>query len=738
MSRPAILQQHQQSIDQSKDHIKRYRYDKIKLQKKNKPDYREIAKSLLINTPSQIESKISAYKELDEIQQAARMILDLGNFVSVPTDVSNCACVHLYNFYKYNSITNYDRSSVAVACIFMACKTEDHPRALNDIIVAFYNNINSRNCKQIIERRKNLEQQIHEARLNLSYSQSYTHSTTGSIGLTSPSLCDTDSISPRSIKSSSSLTPSSNSESYNTFKSPNNSVYSSNTPTRTMTPTTPDDSSTLVGISPRGNQNSFDGYNRHGLSSNMSNIKKIQSDIKNIKNELENMPIIRYLNPNNKKECVIPPDEFFHKYRPKIEAYEMDLLCSIAFCTIVSLPHILIVESRNRFVNSYGESIKPKIERIVYVAYDLATRVVSLIPVQKPRNYIAAALIYLCGPFRHPIEDKQWWVDVYNADMTEDELIELAELICDAWIATKDYYSQVHNRSNNHNRDMSCILSKSVNGKNQNSFSTSYSEINVSPNSSSKSPIDSEKSIKLSPISFSHIYNNQIAKNEISPKNIHQNNSNYKPQNQNCTNLDSYNLINSYSTNSQNHLNLFKYNKISSNLESNTFNNKHSNNQTLFKTSNIKVNSNSANGRRKKYKYLQPSNRHSLPPEGNWLCEVEPTIPNVSKGKNKNINNTNLSSNLHMHPHNNTFNQTKTNTQNVNISANRKRAFSNQTNSNCNFQNSNNSSLKKLRQQNNLSTSPITNNLSSNLSKNAIICHGKNNVKNLQNLGAED
>ena len=158
------------------------------------------------------------------------------------------------------------------------------------------------------------------------------------------------------------------------------------------------------------------------------------------------MPLVRYINPNNKKECVIPPDNFFHETKPRIEQCEHDLLCSIGFCTIVSLPHILIVETKSRFVQKYGESIKPKLERIVYVAYDLATRVVSLFPVQQPRNNIAAALIYLCGPFAHPIDGTDWWKEIYNADMTEIELIQLSELICDAWTTTKDYYTQIHCR----------------------------------------------------------------------------------------------------------------------------------------------------------------------------------------------------------------------------------------------------------------------------------------------------
>ena len=91
----------QDRLSREKDHIRKYRYDKLKTENQPKPDYRKIAERLLIDTPTQKEAikqnqPYSGYKELDEIQQGARSILDLGHAVSVPTDVSCCACVHLY------------------------------------------------------------------------------------------------------------------------------------------------------------------------------------------------------------------------------------------------------------------------------------------------------------------------------------------------------------------------------------------------------------------------------------------------------------------------------------------------------------------------------------------------------------------------------------------------------------------------------------------------------------------
>lgn len=441
------------NVDQYKDHIKRFRYDKLKQQKKRNPDFREVAKVLLSNTTPSRLAEISAHKELDEIQLAARDILELGLYVSVPTDVSNCACVHLYSFYRNNSVTDYDRKCVAVACLFLACKTEDHPRALSDVLIAAYNHWYSSKCKEIIRRHKHLECRLNDLTSSLAKSTAVTnfkqghHSSSYSGG--GPGH-DNDSISPHSIKSPSSAGTTPNSD----FKSPASSgVCMATTPQ----PTTPDEYGNYaqIGVSPRSPGDHLNNYyNRHNLQGgNYMHVQRLKADIKCVKDELKKMPPVKYLNPNNKKECVIPPRDFYSKTKPKIEAYESDLLCSIGFCTIVSLPHCLIVEAKNRFVNVYGENCESKLNRIVYTAYDLATRVVSLIPVNNPRNEIAPALLYLCGPFSHPVpyeptqSEKPWWEEIYDAKMTEKQLIELSELICDAWISTKDYYQQVHQQN---------------------------------------------------------------------------------------------------------------------------------------------------------------------------------------------------------------------------------------------------------------------------------------------------
>jgi len=145
------------------------------------------------------------------------------------------------------------------------------------------------------------------------------------------------------------------------------------------------------------------------------------------------------------REQLIPPDDFFHKTKPVIEEYEMVLLMTIGFDTIVHLPHPLIVDSQKKFARAYGQSISTKIGRIAPIAYELATRVVSLIPVpNQTRNNIAAALIYLVGPFRDPVDEPNWWRTIFGSNLDRNSLIKLAELLCDSWIATKDYFHQVH------------------------------------------------------------------------------------------------------------------------------------------------------------------------------------------------------------------------------------------------------------------------------------------------------
>jgi hypothetical protein len=499
-----------QNIELAKDCIKRFRYDRRKTENKSNPDYREVAKRLLKKTPSQLNYKITAYKELDTIQLAARMILDLGLVISVPTDVSNCACVHLYAFYRENSITEYEWSYVAVACLFMACKTEDHPRAINDIIIAAYNHWNKSYCKDIILKRRQLEQNIHELKSNLQKVQAafIQHNPISQSNQNNNKESDTDS--PKSIKSPGSSITNGTPNSCD-FKSPASSgVFTATTPQ----PTTPDESGLNYpithGVSPRSPGDYLNCYNRHNLyGGSHQQAQKIKNEINIKKSELLKLPIVRYLSPNNKKECVTPPDDFFKNTKPKIEQYEHDLLCSIGFCTIVSLPHILIVEAKGRFEQKYGESTKLKLDRIVYVAYDFATRVVSLFPVQEPRNKIASALIYLCGPFSHPVPyDKNsnknpWWKEVYGANMTELELIDLAELICDAWISTKDYFTQMHcNRQQQIKKDSNNDRRKTIHNtgiSNQNNIRSNIHKRNFSGNNKKYAMPESPNSISASP-----------------------------------------------------------------------------------------------------------------------------------------------------------------------------------------------------------------------------------------------
>ena len=55
----------------------------------------------------------------------------------------------------------------------------------------------------------------------------------------------------------------------------------------------------------------------------------------------------------NCRECIVPKDQYFYEVRPQLESYEIDLLQSIGFDTIVNLPHPLLVSSKEKFVMHY-------------------------------------------------------------------------------------------------------------------------------------------------------------------------------------------------------------------------------------------------------------------------------------------------------------------------------------------------------------------------------------------------
>ena len=77
--------------------------------------------------------------------------------------------------------------------MFLACKTEDHPRALNDIIIAMYNIFHPHYRKQCLENRNKLRSKIQEVEANL---MNLTYQ--NSVGIPSPGL---ESCSPGSNRS---------------------------------------------------------------------------------------------------------------------------------------------------------------------------------------------------------------------------------------------------------------------------------------------------------------------------------------------------------------------------------------------------------------------------------------------------------------------------------------------------------------------------------------------------------
>lgn len=449
----------QDRLSREKEHIRKFRYDALRTENRAKPDYRKISERLLVDTPTQKQSpanKTPAYKELDEIQQAARTILDLGYAVSVPTDVSCCACAHLYSFYSGHSITAVDRWYVAIACLFLACKTEDYPRSINDLIIALYNLLNAALCKEALDKKTWYRRRMDEITANMNYHSPGGHQQGQTVGSPSPTEESGLAASPASARSivSPMQAPFAVVKGGEKQKQPllptPNMPNMSNPQLNNITSPSPSSTHSSSSIASSNLSSTANNTAQHNnLPSSMSipkySIEHLKSNLAELTRKHGLIKTCFLSRDKKPREQLIPPDDFFHKTKPVIEEYEMVLLMTIGFDTIVHLPHPLIVDAGKKFQRAYGPSISAKIARIAPIAYELATRVVSLIPVpNQTRNNIAAALIYLVGPFRDPVDEPNWWKTIFGSNLDRNSLIKLAELLCDSWIATKDYFHQVH------------------------------------------------------------------------------------------------------------------------------------------------------------------------------------------------------------------------------------------------------------------------------------------------------
>ncbi|CAF0980993.1 unnamed protein product [Rotaria sp. Silwood1] len=85
------------------------------------------------STPSN-RNGISPEEELALRQQAAVFIYELGTNLKVPHYCINTAVVYMHRFYMINSFQRFTRQRICAASLFLACKVEEFPRTLRDVI----------------------------------------------------------------------------------------------------------------------------------------------------------------------------------------------------------------------------------------------------------------------------------------------------------------------------------------------------------------------------------------------------------------------------------------------------------------------------------------------------------------------------------------------------------------------------------------------------------------------------
>ncbi|CAF1426966.1 unnamed protein product [Rotaria magnacalcarata] len=85
------------------------------------------------STPSN-RNGIKPEEELAMRQQAAVFIYELGTNLKVPHYCINTAVVYMHRFYMINSFQRFTRQRICAASLFLACKVEEFPRTLRDVI----------------------------------------------------------------------------------------------------------------------------------------------------------------------------------------------------------------------------------------------------------------------------------------------------------------------------------------------------------------------------------------------------------------------------------------------------------------------------------------------------------------------------------------------------------------------------------------------------------------------------
>ncbi|CAF2833960.1 unnamed protein product [Rotaria sp. Silwood2] len=85
------------------------------------------------STPSN-RNGIPPEEELALRQHAAVFIYELGTNLKVPHYCINTAVVYMHRFYMINSFQRFTRQRICAASLFLACKVEEFPRTLRDVI----------------------------------------------------------------------------------------------------------------------------------------------------------------------------------------------------------------------------------------------------------------------------------------------------------------------------------------------------------------------------------------------------------------------------------------------------------------------------------------------------------------------------------------------------------------------------------------------------------------------------
>ncbi|CAK8672301.1 unnamed protein product [Clavelina lepadiformis] len=91
------------------------------------------SKDFLEKTPSRKDG-IDAEKELSYRQQAANLIQDMGQRLSVNQLTINTAIVYMHRFYVYHSYAVFSRYAIAPTALFLAAKVEEQPKKLEHVL----------------------------------------------------------------------------------------------------------------------------------------------------------------------------------------------------------------------------------------------------------------------------------------------------------------------------------------------------------------------------------------------------------------------------------------------------------------------------------------------------------------------------------------------------------------------------------------------------------------------------